>query len=285
MSPDASAADGGFRRFFSNPVVGVVGAVASVVGLALAVVFFLASRREPDLVYSVHPIRTTLAHANRPGDLSISYRSEVIRDADVVAVTLAVWNQGGESIRERNVLEPILIEFSPPVRVLEAKATKASRQLVRFDLVSDPVVFAQGRVPLTWSILEQGDGANIQVIFVGDAEARVPLSGVIERQGLPREIRAFSLSKSPRSPSRDYSRLRRERWLFPGSFLLLPAIFGLLILLRIRGPEKMRAIARRVPFPAGIPPLTAFMMFAALYLGAAICLFYGMSRWLPPFGF
>ena len=41
----------GLRRFFGNPMVGI-GAVASVVSLVLAIVFYLQSQRYPELVLS-----------------------------------------------------------------------------------------------------------------------------------------------------------------------------------------------------------------------------------------
>src|SRR5712691_6010333 len=53
--------DTGLRRFFGNPMGGIIGAVASVVSLALAIVFYLQSQRYPELVYLARPVPVVLA--------------------------------------------------------------------------------------------------------------------------------------------------------------------------------------------------------------------------------
>src|SRR2546427_7264357 len=52
---------GGLRRFFANPPVGIIGAVASVVSLILARVFYLQGQRYPELEYLAHPAPVVLA--------------------------------------------------------------------------------------------------------------------------------------------------------------------------------------------------------------------------------
>ena len=45
------------RNFFANPLVGVLGTIASIIGLFLACYFYFQSKEEPDLVYYVIPLR------------------------------------------------------------------------------------------------------------------------------------------------------------------------------------------------------------------------------------
>src|SRR3989442_5134611 len=51
----------GLRRFFGNPPVGIIGAVASVVSLILARVFYLQGQRYPELEYFAHRAPVALA--------------------------------------------------------------------------------------------------------------------------------------------------------------------------------------------------------------------------------
>ena len=53
------------------------------------------------------------------------------------------------------------------VSALEAKVTKQSRDVVRLQAEDAAELYRHGRVPLTFSILEQGDGGTIQIIYTG----------------------------------------------------------------------------------------------------------------------
>ena len=47
-------------RFFGKPIVGIIGSIASVIGVALAIFFYVGSIREPRLTYYVHPVNQAL---------------------------------------------------------------------------------------------------------------------------------------------------------------------------------------------------------------------------------
>ncbi|MCX5672157.1 MAG: hypothetical protein NTU94_12640, partial [Planctomycetota bacterium] len=46
----------------------------------------------------------------------------------------------------------------------------------------DSTKLAEGRVPLNWDILEQSDGAIIQLIYAGDENTDINIEGVLEGQ-------------------------------------------------------------------------------------------------------
>lgn len=274
------------REFFANPVVGLVGTLASITSLILAVIFFIASRQAPELVYSVHE-PTVLVPSTHPSALSIAYQGQPIQGVDVVAVTVAVWNQGGASIRDSSVLSPVAIVFEPEVRVLEAAALKASRAITGLAVSNDSASFAKGRVGLNWNILEKGDGGNIQIIFAGPSTTRLELTGTIEGQGSPSRLDRFRLplGLSSRNPAEEYASAKRDRILIPGIMVLSVALIGIRIALRNHGSERFRIVGRFLQPLEGPDVWPAFAITACLFIALAVYLYLRLGSWIPPFGF
>ena len=70
--------DTGLRRFFGNPLVGIIGAVASVGSLILARVFYLQGQRYPELEYLAHPAPVVLAPPGGALQVQFNHRGAII---------------------------------------------------------------------------------------------------------------------------------------------------------------------------------------------------------------
>jgi hypothetical protein len=171
-----------FVMVFSNPIIGCV---ASIVGVVLAISFFVFTRQAPELVAYVHPSKSVFVKADIPSNLSVHFNGEPIVNKDVVAIDVAIWNRGDASIRKELVLENIKIHLGPSVKVLQATIKDFSRSVTKFRVISDAEEFKNGNIPVEWLILEGGDGVNIQVIYAGSPKADFGLQGIIEGQGAP----------------------------------------------------------------------------------------------------
>jgi len=101
------------------------------------------------------------------------------------------WNRGKESIRPEHVLEPVFLETAPRVPILEAKVYYLSRRFI--DLMLDRSHFSEGRVGLTWKILEHDDAAVIQLIVVGPVTESISASGSLEGQKFVRQVAGSDL--------------------------------------------------------------------------------------------
>jgi len=169
---------GSITRFFSNPLVGMIGTAASVLGVGLAVFFYFLDAKTPDLTALVYPIRTTVVKLGQASNLSVKFQDKVI-DSDIASAQIAIWNRGRLSIRPSSVLKPVEIVM-PGARILEATIRKQSRDVANLRLNTSNL--DQGRVLLSWDILERGDGGIIQLIYAGDNTAQINFQGVIEGQ-------------------------------------------------------------------------------------------------------
>jgi hypothetical protein len=203
----------------SGEALGVVGIAASLVGLLLAVYFYLKSRSVRNLVYHVHPAKTIVVRSGQASRMNVTFNDKIIA-SDVTAAQLALWNRGSLSIRPENILKPIVIYTQNDTPVLEASIRKTSRDIVGLKL--DETDYEHGRVTVSWRILEQNDGGVIQLIYEGGADIDIKIGGVIEGQ--------HDLEQTERGSWSDFSRKLNKTTRIMG---WLTAAFGALLIVPI----------------------------------------------------
>lgn len=206
-------------QFFSNPFVGLIGTVCSVISIPLAILLYWNSIKERDLTYYVYPIRTTVLQSGYATGLRVLHNNQEVK-TDVTAVQLAIWNNGKEPIFKENILSQIKIVTRPAVPILEARIQKQNRKVI--DFVVDNSLLREGVALLSWRLLEHSDGVIIQLLYAGPVDTEVALDGVILGQ------RTISrLVPLPATKSRAAKRVEQNRdssirdW-----FLVSPGLFG-----------------------------------------------------------
>lgn len=125
-----------------------------------------------DFVYVVHSPRTIVFQKSVGGDFEVSFKGEPVT-FDVMAVSITLWNDGREAIRRNHVVgKPPTIQLTPPVPIYSMKVVSQSRpDIVKFEL--DGTKAESGTVGIKWDILDQDDGANIQLIYGVPTDAKV----------------------------------------------------------------------------------------------------------------
>jgi hypothetical protein len=172
--------------FFSHPVVGIIGSLASVIGIPLAIYFYFQSSSQPELVCYVNPARAEVVKQGAASRLTVSFDGQPI-GTDVTAAQVAVWNRGRRAVRPETILEPFVIRTEPSVPILEATIRKTSRDVIALKI--DRTRLAKGEVPLSWAILEQDDAGIIQLVYAAGADTKIQCQGVIEGQRAVRELK------------------------------------------------------------------------------------------------
>ncbi len=149
-------------RFFSNPIVGIIGSLASVAGVVLAVYFYLQSERHRELTYIVNPAKTIVLKAGQTSRLSVTLDGKKF-DNDLTAAQIAFWNSGNETIRRDHILKPFVIRTARDAPIIEARILKQSRDVV--DITLGTTRISTGEIAVSWNILEQNDGGVIQIVL------------------------------------------------------------------------------------------------------------------------
>ena len=255
------------------------GSILGILGIILAIYFYAVSRTSRDLVYFVHPVKTAVVQANQTSKISVQLEGEPVTE-EVSAAQIAIWNNGKESIREENLLTSglLFVETGEDNPIIEAKVLKVTRDKV-VNLILDQSKIGVGQLGVKWAILEQHDGAILQLIYLGDNETQITASATVEQQG---EIRALEYGGTIRTPGEQYRRRGKTAKLAGYLYGVLSLIAGAFGASLLREPDLIKRWARNRP------RLGATMLLTQAAL-TAILAFY-MIFWLganpgPPFGF
>lgn len=167
------------RWYAKNPVVGLVGTIASVIAIPLAIALTFMTIKSRELSFYINPVRTIIVRSGRSSDLHVLYQGQPV-SSDVTALQVALWNAGRESIEPEHILEPIILKTDPRVPILEANIRSRSRTVTGISL--DMRHLADGLVGINWRILEHDDGAVIQLIIAGPISENITASGLMKGQ-------------------------------------------------------------------------------------------------------
>jgi hypothetical protein len=180
-------------HFFTNPIVGIVGSVTSIISLILAVYIWQGEKITPKLTYLINPARAVVVKANQASGLSVSFNNKDIK-TDITAAQIAVWNEGKKVIKSENILKPIIIRTGNNSAILEATIIKSSRDVIKVNL--DKSQLQDGIIKVSWNLLELGDGAVIQLIYQGNPDVNISVDGIIEGQRTIKRIITNQLKSS-----------------------------------------------------------------------------------------
>jgi hypothetical protein len=262
------------EALFSNPWVGIIGSVASILAIPLAIYFYFGSVSQPDLVYYTNPIRTVVVKQGTSSRLTVSFEGHALNQ-DVTAVQIAIWNRGRQAIRKEAVLQPLIIKTNPKVAILEATIQKRSRDVAGLTL--DNTSVAQGEVAVSWNILEQADGGVIQLVYASSPMVQIQCEAVIVGQPAIRELRYGGTLDSPAEQLRAETQRRRYQAIIVSVYLLV--VVSVLL----------ARIVLKNHFPGGDAVFSslvgAVVAFGFAFLVAFIWNFFVRPIPTPPFGF
>ena len=139
----------------------------------------------------------------------------------MTAAQIAIWNNGKESVRGNNLLSPFVIEMGLSSSIIEADIQKVSRDVIGLEL--DKSKIDEGQLGVDWTILEQHDGAVLQLIYFGGPLRRITASAIVEKQD---KIRSM-----------DHVR-KGKRWKILPGLMAVSLISMFLYTLRTSGPDK-----------------------------------------------
>lgn len=251
-------------KFFSNPILGICGSLASIFSIFLAVIFYYNGREYPVLTYYVNPAKTIIMRDGQSSMLKAIYNNKPI-ETDITAAQIAIWNNGKRSIRRENVLKPLVIYTENNASILEATIRRVSREVIKLDLGTDEL--PKGRVKVLWNILEKNDGGVIQLIYSGDTNVNLYAEGIIEGQSEIHQIKAVN---------RTSIETQRKLDNIKGGILIGFGIIYLILFIYFHVKEKT---SHRKDFDWSL------LLITIIYILLGGCLLLLLKEPVPPFGF
>jgi hypothetical protein len=250
-------------------IVGIIGSLASLISVPLAIYFYLEAKEYPQLTYYVSPTKAIVVKVGQASKLTTSYNNKVI-DTDITAAQVALWNAGRKSIKVTDILKPVVIHTDNATPILEATIRKESREVVQLALNTDEL--QRGRASVSWNILEQNDGGVIQLIYAGDTDVNITIDGVVEGQ----PIILQQSSRKPLGPEQQDDISRNENKVTAFAPLGM-GIFSLLFVIGTLAFQKKR-------FPKFKEDWMILAMSMFLIILGSIFYFFPANIG-PPFGF
>lgn len=253
--------------FFSHPLVGILGSIASLVGVILAVYFYRDSIRAPKLTYYTHPARTTVVKAGQASSLAVSFKGKAI-SGDVTALQIAIWNAGKAPIRNVDILTPVEIVMEGSTPILESTVRKVSRDITQISI--DDRDASAGRLRLNWRILEENDGCVVQVIYAGASDAHLSVMGTVVGQ---RSVDQLRYAGNIMSPTEQYISQIKERR--TAAYLVL---FASIV------PSATLFALRYSRLPVPVFMKVTCILLSTIGIALGVFYFYNVPS-NPPFGF
>jgi len=164
-----------------------IGAIISIPISILITVWFL---ERPDIRFAINPTRSVIA--KQGSAFQVSFFGSLVTN-DVSALQFQIWNKGRKAIKRTEILKPVKIQLHAPVHFIETSIRNVTRpEIVNFTFKNSNQPNA---IEFSWDILEQNDGAIIQVIYDGPTSVPVSVEGVLEGQKAIEQSKATARPK------------------------------------------------------------------------------------------
>jgi hypothetical protein len=237
--------------------VNLISLLISLASIALAVFFFLRSRKEKRIAYraSFFPSRIFDRTVSSPRITVVDDEGKPM-ESNIYVTEVMLWNAGDLPIEASDVRKPLTIELNDCDRILDYKILLETHpDIFKFSISEDAQyadVQKKKALLLKWDHLDPNVGIKIQIIFTS-AERWIK---DIEILGNIVGMREFVNANRPALLNKSTRRLvKLLQWVFPISLIALP-------FLTIRSPVKGVAILGLF-----VPTLFAFAwIFGAQYL-------------------
>jgi len=227
MSDNVTTSTPRTRLSFTNhPAFQLASFTVGILGFVLACFFYFRGQRERKPVYVVQPIRNIIVNrALAVGQrLAVLYDGRSLEAQNVTALQCTFWNAGGEPIKATDIEIPIKLFLPRGAEILDISVIRQSRPLVvNFTAVADKSQTGErtNSATLNFTILEKGNGATLQLVYIGTPDAAVAIEGAV----IGAQVTRVSRPLDSDAPKRDDPRFRaRSEIVFKIGILLYCAM-------------------------------------------------------------
>jgi len=160
----------------------ILSLLVGIVGIVLAIVFYIRSRRVKQPLYTIRSVN--LLRAPKLEVLDIRYANEPI--VSLTATKIAFWNGGRETITRDDIAaaDPLEVTMQRGVKALDAQILHCINPANRFETSVRPD--ASGAL-MAFDFLDRGEGAVVQLLHTGSSSDDIKIRGTIKGAGRPRQ--------------------------------------------------------------------------------------------------
>jgi hypothetical protein len=170
------------NKICSSPIITLGSFILAVLGIALAFVFFIKSRRSKKPFYALKSVNIIRDFSSVLSDLTIAYKNEPVKNLTITKIVF--WNGGNETIRNNDIAaaNPITISSKDESKILNGDIIRQSNKdnLLKLTKTKDGQCFE-----LSFDFLDQEQGGVIQVVHTGISSKDLEVKGTIKGVGDP----------------------------------------------------------------------------------------------------
>ncbi len=162
-----------------NPLVPVGGILLGVIGIVLAVVFYIRSRRVSSVRYDYTAISLVEGLSDAMHGIEVTYKGAA---QDRITVTHFVfWNAGTETIRSNDFTDdPLRIKGIDDVAILDHRIIVANDATNKVEIGAVQSARNEISIPVRFDYLDSNDGAVIQIVHDGSVLTGFRLAGSLK---------------------------------------------------------------------------------------------------------
>ena len=162
-------------------ILTILSNLCTVIAAAFGVWTYLMTSTGSQLVYAVSPNHTAIADPTRSSKIEVLVNGQKVISR-VMAAQVQIFNDGDRWIEPPDFTDDhIQIETEPAIPLIDV-AERVTRPKVT-GLAVDRSLLARGIVPLTWKLLQKGDGALVTLYYSAHVpEVRFRVAGTLKTQ-------------------------------------------------------------------------------------------------------
>lgn len=221
----------------SKEHIGYIVAILSVIASGvISWYFYDKSQQYRHPVYSVEPFSSAVFKANDKKEFPFKV---VTNDGKPIQKSIYLsthyfWNKGEKPILQSDILEPLTVTLSAEdgdLEILNADVSKFSRKVVSCSSKK----ISSNQIELTYKVLETSDGCAIDILYIGDENPNVEVTGTIIG------VDSFEIySKTVDDYFKSLPWYHPYKRYFPGVVVIIPFSIILILYLRSRQLSKFK---------------------------------------------
>lgn len=254
-----------------NPWISVLSLFLALLGIVLAIIFFIRGRRTKEPRYTIRSTNLMRDFTSRLEALEMTYAGE--RISNLTATKLAFWNNGKDTINGSDIAaaDPLMVKVNDGYKILDSSVLYAKNAANQFSINhSDDGL----HVLIQFDYIDADEGGVIQLLHTGKSSDDIEVCGTIKGAGKP-DRRSILMLKNLPFPLQSLSAgstssisLKETRWIIAFATFVTPVIAVVAMFLTLEPTNPTQILAEGIA--------AAIILF--LYWGLG---FYILTRRIP----
>jgi len=182
------------KDLINNSICNLLGIGIGIIGVLLAIVFFIKSQRIKKPFYSKVSINLLRSELKRIENIEVKYLNQRVDDFTVTK--LVIWNGGHDTINKSDVPENSSLRIEPQeeIKIYGAELLYQTDKSNDFKIIHDK---ENNLVLIDFDYMDYNQGSIMKIFHSGDSSANLNLIGKIKGVGNIKYIPDDRLDSSP----------------------------------------------------------------------------------------